>query len=129
MDLTSSQDFALDLGGLPGLDPGTTEVVLDETPCQVDADCTGGLTCHEGSCAVVLGVDETANFQVTFVPDEINPIGDDGQPIVALYTSTCGGHTEDGKEIAQRLRRADTKQEMEDVFDGDRVRMRKPARV
>jgi stage II sporulation protein D len=23
----------------------------------------------------------------------------EGQPIVALYTSTCGGHTEDGKEI------------------------------
>jgi hypothetical protein len=82
LDLTSSQDFALDLGGLPGLEPGTTEVVLDETPCQVDADCAGGLTCHETVCSVVLGIDETASFQVTFVPDEINPLGDEGQPIV-----------------------------------------------
>jgi hypothetical protein len=82
LNLESSLDFALDLGGLPGLALGTTEVVLDATPCQSDADCAEGLTCHEGSCAVVLGVDEVANFQVTFVPDEINPLGEDGQPEV-----------------------------------------------
>ena len=80
--LESSEDFALDLGGLPGLALGTTEVVLDETPCQLDSACIAGLSCLEGSCAVMLGVNETANFQVAFVPDEINPLDGDGQPIV-----------------------------------------------
>lgn len=91
---TTSGDFSLELGGLPGMEMGTTEFLADETPCQSSEDCALG-TCYEGSCAVVLDINESATFQVQFVPDEINPLdicpGDhcnegNGQPIPDLGT-------------------------------------------
>ena len=62
---SSSTDFALDLGGLPGVEVGVGAVM-------------------DGDAPVVLDVNESASFTVTFLPDEINQPGEDGQPVPDL---------------------------------------------
>jgi hypothetical protein len=84
LDETGSPDFGLALSQLPGLEPGTTALPLEVDACATDSDCAGALVCDGGACAVELGINETANFQVTFVPDEINPLDEGGQPTMDL---------------------------------------------
>ncbi|MGM0577580.1 MAG: choice-of-anchor D domain-containing protein [Myxococcota bacterium] len=62
----SSTDFSLNLGSLPGVEDGVGAIVKDQ------------------DTAVELDVNEAATFQVTYVPDEINELDDDGQPIPDL---------------------------------------------
>jgi hypothetical protein len=64
-DAAFSADFALDLTALPGVDPGKDQLG--------DADAP-----------VILGVNESATFAVTFIPDEINAKDENGQPIPDL---------------------------------------------
>ncbi|MEC9071306.1 MAG: choice-of-anchor D domain-containing protein, partial [Myxococcota bacterium] len=77
-------DFGLDLGNLPGLDPGMASLEVLEDSCSIDSDCAAGLVCDNGSCAVEIGINQTATFQVTFIPDEENPKDENGQPVPDL---------------------------------------------
>ena len=65
LDEDSSTDFSLDLSALPGVELGTTSLTDTDAP-------------------IVLQVNEMATFDVTFVPDEINPLDGNGQPIPDL---------------------------------------------
>lgn len=60
-----STDFALDLTGLPGAVPGSAVLGSGDLP-------------------VSLGVNESATFQITFIPDVINDKDGNGQPIPDL---------------------------------------------
>ena len=57
-----SDDFSLDLGQLPGVDPGTTVLTKADPPVVVD-------------------VNGVVTFDVHFVPDAVNPTDDNGKPI------------------------------------------------
>ncbi|MEC9072062.1 MAG: choice-of-anchor D domain-containing protein, partial [Myxococcota bacterium] len=84
LDDTGSPDFGLDLGGLPGVDTGAEALTGQEDVCSSDADCAAGLVCDGSACAVELGINQSATFQVTYVPDEINGLDDNGQPTMDL---------------------------------------------
>jgi len=64
-DVTLSTDFGLELGNLKNAEPGTTALTPDDAPLTLD-------------------VNETATFQVTFIPDSENPKDADGKPIMDL---------------------------------------------
>ena len=75
-----SPDFSLDLGGLPGVAPGTASLAAPLPP-------------------VVLAPNETATFEVGFVPAGVNPIDATGTPlfdlgIVHLTTDAFVPHVE-----------------------------------
>lgn len=60
-----SSDFSLDLSPLEGVDEGSTILSPEDPP-------------------ISLGINETQIFRVNFLPDEINPLDDDGKPIADL---------------------------------------------
>ncbi|MCB9728442.1 MAG: choice-of-anchor D domain-containing protein [Deltaproteobacteria bacterium] len=70
LDPTSSGDFSLDLSGMP---LGTA----GEVPPG-----TGSL--GQGDAPVVLPINATATFKVSYLPDEVNPPGPEGKPIPDL---------------------------------------------
>lgn len=84
LDETGSPDFRLNLGELPGLEPGTRSLSAATGVCGVDTDCGQDLVCFDGACAVELDINETATFEVSFTPDEINPLDTNGQPVMDL---------------------------------------------
>ena len=62
---SSSGDFSLDLGGLPGIEAGIGAI-------------------QEGDAPIQIPINEAVTFQVTFIPDEINQPGENGQPVPDL---------------------------------------------
>ena len=73
-DPAYSLDFGLDLGKLPGANPGQASLTTDDAP-------------------VVVPAGDSVQFDVTFVPDELNPLDDSGVPVpdlsfIRLVTNT-----------------------------------------